>query len=232
MSQHRTGTSGASLSRPRARTFSRSETTRAEAFSDGVFAIAVTLLVLNLADPPHKPGGLGPALLAQWPAYLGYLASFGYVAVIWLNHHQAFVRIRIMDRGLHAANLFLLLTTGLLSFPTAVVADALQADPMGPDARVAVALYAGIAAAMCLSWVAVYQQLARQPELLDPDVEDTYVRHGRFRSWAGALAYLGAGVLGALVAPLLAIAVFVLLPVFYFVTSEGLPGGTVSPDGA
>jgi hypothetical protein len=62
-------------------------------------------------------------------------------------------------------------------------------------------------------------------------VEDTYVRHGRLRSWAGALTYTVAGVLGAFVAPLIAIAVFVLLPVFYFVTSEGLPGGTVPPDG-
>ncbi|MEU2878664.1 TMEM175 family protein [Streptomyces sp. NPDC007070] len=213
------------MSRTRPRTFSRSETTRAEAFSDGVFAIAVTLLVLNLTDPPHRPGGLGHALLAQWPAYLGYLASFGYVAVIWLNHHQAFVRIRIMDRGLHAANLFILLTTAALSFPTAVVADALRADLMDADARVAVALYAGLAAAMCLSWVVFYQQLARRPELLHPDAERAYVRHGRLRSWAGALAYAVAGLLGVLVAPLLAIGVFVVLPVFYFVTSEGLPEG-------
>ncbi|MEW5352177.1 TMEM175 family protein [Streptomyces sp. 16-176A] len=213
------------MSRTRPRTFSRSETTRAEAFSDGVFAIAVTLLVLNLTDPPHRPGGLGHALLAQWPAYLGYLTSFGYVAVIWLNHHQAFVRIRIMDRGLHAANLFILLTTAALSFPTAVVADALQADLMDADARVAVALYAGLAAAMCLSWVVFYRQLARRAELLHPDAERAYVRHGRLRSWAGALAYAVAGLLGVLVAPLLAIGVFVVLPVFYFVTSEGLPEG-------
>ncbi|MEV7127378.1 TMEM175 family protein [Streptomyces sp. NPDC093260] len=213
------------MSRTRPRTFSRSETTRAEAFSDGVFAIAVTLLVLNLTDPPHRPGGLGRALLVQWPAYLGYLASFGYVSVIWLNHHQAFVRIRIMDRGLHAANLLMLLTTAALSFPTAVVADALQADLMDADARVAVALYAGLAAAMCLSWVVFYRQLARRPELLHPDAERTYVRHGRLRSWAGALAYAVAGLLGVFVAPLLAIGVFVVLPVFYFATSEGLPEG-------
>ncbi|MFF8594212.1 TMEM175 family protein [Streptomyces sp. NPDC015220] len=213
------------MSRTHLRKFSRSETTRAEAFSDGVFAIAVTLLVLNLSDPPHRPGGLGRALLAQWPAYLGYLASFGYVSVIWLNHHQAFVRIRAMDRGLHAANLFLLLTTAALSFPTAVVADALQHDLTDTDARTAVALYAGLAATMCLSWVAFYHQMARRPELLDADVEDTYVRHGRLRSWTGALAYTVAGLLGVFVAPLLAIGVFVVLPVFYFVTSEGLPGG-------
>ncbi|MEV7684756.1 TMEM175 family protein [Streptomyces bungoensis] len=213
------------MTRTRLRGFSLSDTTRAEAFSDGVLAIAVTLLVLGLADPPHRPGGLGRALLAQWPAYLGYLASFGYISVIWLNHHQAFVRIRVMDRGLHAANLLLLFSTAALSFPTAVVADALRADTAGSDARVAVALYAGLAAVMCLSWVAFYHQLARRPGLLTPDAESTYVRHGRLRSWAGALAYVAAGLLGVLVAPLLAVAVFVVLPVFYFVTSEGLPEG-------
>ncbi|MEU6369311.1 TMEM175 family protein [Streptomyces sp. NPDC046931] len=203
--------------------FSRSETTRAEAFSDGVFAIAVTLLVLGLSDPPHQPGGLAGALAEQWPAYLGYFASFSYVAVIWLNHHQAFVRIARMDRGLHAANLFMLFTTGALSFPTVVVADALRVDTAGADARVAVALYAGLAAAMCLSWAAFYHRLARHPELLAPDVESTYVRHGLLRSWAGALAYALAGAVGVLVTPLLALAVFVVLPVFYFLTSEGLP---------
>ncbi|MGW3461111.1 TMEM175 family protein [Streptomyces olivaceoviridis] len=213
------------MSRTRLRGFSRSDTTRAEAFSDGVLAIAVTLLALGLADPPHRPGGLGHALLAQWPAYLGYLASFGYVSVIWLNHHQAFVRVRVMDRGLHAANLLLLFSTAALSFPTAVVADALQADPDGSDARVAVALYAGLAAVMCLSWVAFYHQLARRPGLLTPEVESTYVRHGRLRSWAGALAYSAAGILGVVVAPLVAVAVFVVLPVFYFITSDGFPEG-------
>jgi uncharacterized membrane protein len=203
--------------------FSRSETDRAEAFSDGVFAIAVTILVLGLAAPPHRSGGLGHALVHQWPAYLGYVASFSYIAVIWLNHHQAFVRIRMMDRGLHAANLLLLFVTAALAFPTGVVADALQTDASGADARVAVALYAGVAAAMCVSWVALYHHLRRHPELLESTVESGYVRHGIIRSWAGALIYGVVGVLGVLVTPLIALVAFALLPAFYFVTSEGLP---------
>ncbi len=204
--------------------FTRSETVRAEAFSDGVFAIAVTILVLGLTDPPHRPGGLGRALLRQWPVYLGYLASFSYVAVIWLNHHQAFVRIRTMDRGLHAANLLLLFTTAALAFPTAVVSEALQSSVSGADARVAVAVYAGIAAAMCGSWLLLYAHLGRHPELLHQAVESTYVTHGRLRSWAGAVAYLLAGAVGVLVSPVIALVVFIALPVFYFLTSEGLPG--------
>lgn len=204
------------------RRFTRSETARAEAFSDGVLAIAVTILVLGLSDPPHEPGGLGRALLRQWPAYLGYLASFSYVGVIWLNHHQAFVRIRTMDRGLHAANLLLLFTTAALAFPTAVVSDALRTSVGGADARVAVALYAGIAAVMCGSWIVLYGHLRRHPELLDRAVEPSYVAHGLLRSWTGLLGYVLAGVVGVLVSPVLALAVFLVLPVFYFLTSEGL----------
>ncbi|WP_405578068.1 TMEM175 family protein [Streptomyces sp. NBC_01190] len=205
--------------------FSRSETARAEAFSDGVFAIAVTILVLGLATPAHQTGDLGRALARQWPSYLGYVASFSYIAVIWLNHHQAFVRIRSMDRGLHAANLFLLFTTAALPFPTAVVAEALKADVFGGDARIAVALYSGIAAAMCLSWTMLYHHLGRHPELVDDSVEPDYVRHGLIRSRVGMLVYAVLGVVGYLVTPLIALVGFLVLPAFYFVTSEGLPGG-------
>lgn len=211
--------------------FYRSETARAEAFSDSVFAIAATILVLGLVAPPHRFGGLGHALVQQWPAYVGYLASFSYIAVIWLNHHQAFVRIRTMNRGLHAANLFMLFITAALAFPTDVVANAVQTDVSSADAKVAVALYAGVAAALCVSWMALYHQLRHCPELLEDTVESTYVRHGIIRSGIGALVYCAVGVLGVLVTPLIALAAFVVLPAFYFVTSEGLPGGrdTASP---
>ncbi|MGW5352123.1 TMEM175 family protein [Streptomyces sp. NPDC004031] len=203
--------------------FQRSETARAEAFSDGVFAIAATILVIGLVTPPHPEGGLAHALGRQWPAYVGYVASFSYIAVIWLNHHQAFVRVRTMNRGLHAANLLVLFTTASLAFPTDVLADAVQADVSGADAKAAVALYAGIAAGLCLSWVALYHRLYRCPGLLEPGVEPGYVRQGIVRSVIGALVYCLAGALGWLVTPLIALAGFALLPAFYFATSEGMP---------
>ncbi|MFD4785916.1 TMEM175 family protein [Streptomyces sp. NPDC058459] len=201
------------MSGGRGRRFMRSDTARAEAFSDGVFAIAVTILVLQLTDPPHRPGGLAHALFQQWPAYLGYLASFSYVAVIWLNHHQAFARVHAMDRGLQAANLLLLFTTAALPFPTRVVSDALREGPAGPDARAA--------AAMCLSWVVLYRHLRRRPELLAQGVEPNYLRHGTLRSWIGVGAYALAGVLGTVLHPLVALGLFLVLPVFYLATSEG-----------
>ena len=203
--------------------FRRLDTARLEAFSDGVFAIAVTILVLEIKDPAHRPGGLARALGAQWPAYLGYAASFGYVAVIWLNHHQAFARVRSVDRGLQGANLLVLFTTAALAFPTGLVSDALQENVSGNDARTAVAVYALVGAVMCASWLLLYTHLRHRPGLLDPAVEPRYVLHGQLRSAAGVGAYALAGIIGALVTPLAALAVFVLLPVFYFATSEGLP---------
>jgi uncharacterized membrane protein len=209
--------------RPTAATtrFLRSATSRAEAFSDGVFAIAVTILVLEFHDPVHSPGGLARSLLQQWPVYLGYVASFGYIAVIWLNHHQAFARIRSVDRGLHAANLALLGTTSALAFPTGVVSDALQEDATGQDARTAVVLYALIAAAMCGCWLLLYTHLRRRPRLLDAAVETSYVWHGQVRSAVGIGAYTLAGLVGYFVTPLAGLVVFLAVPAFYFATSEG-----------
>ncbi|MFG1809641.1 TMEM175 family protein [Streptomyces sp. NPDC049040] len=221
------------MSHPRlpAPRFTRSDTSRAEAFSDGVFAIAVTILVLGLATPPHRPDTLGHALARQWPAYVGYVASFGYVGVIWLNHHQTFARVRSMDRGLQAANLLLLFTTAAIPFPTGVVADALRTDVSGTDARVAVALYAGIAMAMCLSWAALFQYLGRHPELVDDAIEPDYTRLGVIRSYYGVLIYAVAGVLGYLVTPLVALAGFIVLPPFYFLSIEGVPRRRQAPGG-
>jgi uncharacterized membrane protein len=76
----------------------RSDTRRTEAFSDGVFAIVITLLVLDLRPPQVRPGHLLSGLIQQWPAYLAYVTSYIYVAVVWLNHKGAFMRIGRVDR--------------------------------------------------------------------------------------------------------------------------------------
>ncbi|WP_052489584.1 TMEM175 family protein [Streptomyces sp. 150FB] len=206
--------------------FQATDTGRVEAFSDGVFAVAITILALELATPAHRDGGLLSALLHQWPVYLGYLTSFVYIAVIWLNHHQAFTRIRVVDRGLHVSNLLLLLTTAALPFPTRVLSDTLQEPVTSGDVRTAVALYALVAAAMCAAWVWIYVQLNRRPGLLTPGVEPHYVPQGLIRSAAGVAAYLLGGGLGWAVTPGVALGVFLLLPLFYFATSEGIRSRT------
>src|SRR5437773_2144302 len=101
------------------------ESARVEAFSDGVLAIAITLLVLDLSSR-SSPGHVLADLLRQWPAYAAYLASFGLIGVIWVNHHQMFNGIAAVDTGLLWRNLALLLTVSVLPFPTAVLSNAFQ----------------------------------------------------------------------------------------------------------
>ena len=198
-----------------------SDTGRVEAFSDGVFAIVVTLLVLYLKEPEHAPGELLDGLARQWPAYLGYFASFLYVAVIWLNHHQAFVAIRRVDKCVHMANLALLFTTALIPFPTAVLSRAFITGVDGADARTAVALYAGIATAMCASWLLLYDQVhRRRGQLVTAGIDQQAFGANRIRAVAGIAAYSTAGVIGALWLPATALVIFVAMPVFYALTTE------------
>jgi len=100
------------------------ETARIEAFSDGVFAIAITLLILEIRVPPQTPDGvLRDALGDLWPSYVAFLASFMTIGVMWLNHHRLFSLINKKDDGLIAFNLLLLLGITWLPFPTALLAE-------------------------------------------------------------------------------------------------------------
>lgn len=209
------------MSQSQDRSGSWSETGRVEAFSDAVLAIVITLLVLDLQPPEHRPGQLLTALLDQWPTYLAYLTSFLYVGVVWLNHEAAFNRISEMDRGLHWANLAILLTTSLLPFPTAVIADAVEAGDSA-DVRAAVGLYALVGVLLCVSWWWFFHYLGRHPELTKEDVHDRFFLRERIRALVGMLLYAAAGVIGGLVAPPLALVAFFALAVFYGVTSHGL----------
>jgi uncharacterized membrane protein len=199
----------------------RSDTSRAEAFSDAVIAIVITLLVLELTPPETEPGGLLTGLLGQWPTYLAYAASYIYLAVIWLNHKSAFSRIREMDIGLQWANLGILATLALLPWPTTVIIDTAKTGNPA-DERVAVALYALVGALLCLSWLVFFSHLARHPELTEEEVEESYFARERPRALAGVVLYLAAGTVGVLVYPLVASVIFVILPVFYGLTSHGL----------
>ncbi|MEU0546372.1 TMEM175 family protein [Micromonospora sp. NPDC005979] len=191
------------------------------AFSDAIFAIIITLLVLDLRVPDVPPGRLLSGLLAQWPSYVAYLASYSYVAVVWLNHKAAFNRIQQVDRGLHWMNLLVLFSTALLPFPTAVVSRALQ-EHNNADQRVGIAFYALIGAVLCTTWLAFYHYLAHNPDLLKAQAKGGFFHVERFRALAGVVLYLLAGLVGYLVAPLIGLVIFVVLPVFYAITSAGL----------
>src|SRR6476646_5690147 len=100
-----------------------SETSRIEAFSDGVFAIAITLLILNVQVPAASTGHLGAALTRQWPTYTAYLISFAFIGIMWVNHHRLFNHIRRSDNSLLFFNLLLLLGVTVVPFPTALLAN-------------------------------------------------------------------------------------------------------------
>src|SRR5271168_3866399 len=114
-------------------------TFRLEAFSDGVFAIAITLLVLEIRVPGpgiHTAKDLWSALGDKWPNYVGYALSFLVIGVMWINHHALFEYIKRVNRPLLVANLLLLMGVGFLPFPTAVLAEHL-ADPSTRSAATA-----------------------------------------------------------------------------------------------
>src|SRR5260370_25656142 len=92
---------------------------RLEAFSDGVFAVAATLLIFNIQIDKTAPGGLLSALLAAWPKYAAYVASFLTIGVMWLNHHGMSARIARLDRPLLFLNLLLLMARVLIPSSTA-----------------------------------------------------------------------------------------------------------------
>ena len=97
--------------------------TRLEAFSDGVFAIAITLLIIEVRVPDSHAGDLARDLANQWPSYAAFVVSFAIIGIIWVNHHDIFERIVTVDRPLLFLNLLLLLTVAFLPFPTALLGD-------------------------------------------------------------------------------------------------------------
>ena len=99
-----------------------SETSRIEAFSDGVFSIAATLLVLEL-KPPSPAIPFWQGILAQWPGFLSFLLSFLFIGIMWINHHRLFSHVRRADDVLMAVNLLLLLGVVWVPYPTALMAQ-------------------------------------------------------------------------------------------------------------
>jgi uncharacterized membrane protein len=99
------------------------ETGRIEAFSDGVFAVAITLLIFDVHVPNSKAGSLATGLLKQWPSYLSFLISFAFIGIMWVNHHRLFSHIRQSDNLLLFLNLLLLLGVTTVPFPTELLAN-------------------------------------------------------------------------------------------------------------
>lgn len=192
------------------------DTGRVEAFSDGVLAIALTLLVLDLITE-HDRRRFAEELLDQWPTYLAYVAAFLTIASIWLSHHDAFSRLARVDPGVRVLNLALLLGVALVPWPTALLAAALQDGDLG-DERAAVVVYVLVSLIVAGGWSSMSAWIVRRPALLDDPADLSWFReNARFSAGAGAIAVL-AGAVGWF-APLVALVVFLLVPAGFFVVT-------------
>jgi uncharacterized membrane protein len=196
---------------------------RVEAFSDGVFAVAATLLIFNVQIDKTAPGGLLAALLAAWPKYAAYVASFLTIGVMWMNHHGLFERLHRMDRALQFINLLLLMAIVALPFSTAELGSNLGVPN---DANTAADLYALNALIIAFGFSAVWTYALTHPDLLSPDVD----RLAALRSWprfaVGTLVYLACIPLGQL-SPIAVVFVCGALAVYY--VFERLPDITRQP---
>jgi uncharacterized membrane protein len=151
---------------------SRWETGRTEAFSDGVFAIAITLLVLDIHIPPSGFHDLAAAIVHEWPQYLGYATSFVTIGGIWLAHHAIFNRLSYANRRVMQINLLLLMAVSFLPFPTRLMAQAFR----DPDAeRAAVVFYGLCLLAIALLFSSLWGAVALDRHLLRPEVTDDEV---------------------------------------------------------
>jgi|SRR5215210_355483 len=186
--------------------------TRLEAFSDGVFAIAITLLVIEIRPPtPAEGESLARALWEQWPHYLGYFLSFLVLGVMWLNHHRILEPAQRVDGIVLVLNLNLLLWAVLIPFPTAVVADFIREG--GDDAKTAVALYGGVILLAAIAFTALFIGITREG-IVDQLPTPEQVRAARLRFGLGVGVYTGAFLLSWL-SPALALAAHATMAAYY-----------------
>jgi uncharacterized membrane protein len=171
-------------------TFERNETVRIEAFSDGVFAIAITLLVLGIKVPrTHEIGAdgvLGPTLIKQWPHYLAFVTSFITIFTKWVNHHRIFSFIQRTDHPFLYWNGLLLLFITIMPFPTALLAEYL----LHPEAGVAGAVFAGTYVAIAFAFKGLWHHASKDGRLLAQNVDDREIRQITMQYRYAPLMYL------------------------------------------
>jgi uncharacterized membrane protein len=166
------------------------ETGRVEAFSDGVFAIAITLLVLTLHVPDIRlhasVAGLAHDLGAQWPSYLAFVTSFATILIMWTHHHAIFKMLQRADLRLLVANGLLLLHVPVVPFPTALVATYL----LTPGAPLAAAVYAATFALGTITYNLLWWSAVHGSRLLRPEFAEQGVKAFRLDYLLGFPPYL------------------------------------------
>lgn len=190
-------------------------TTRLEAFSDGVFAIVITLLVLEIRVPeipemlvatelPHK-------LLEMWPKFLSYVTSFLVIGVYWVAHHNVFHYVKRSDRILPWLNILSLMCISFIPFPTALIGEY--------GTRVAVALYGGTLTVNALAFNLMWWYISKNYRLLDKDLNPRVVRTVTRDYVAGIFPYLLAFLI-SFFSPIVSTVLYFVIPVVYIVLNS------------
>ncbi|WP_343524339.1 TMEM175 family protein [Pedobacter sp.] len=195
------------------------ETARIEAFSDGVFAIAVTLLVLELHVPAFdvgkKPAMLLTELKAEWPGYIAFVISFFSIFIIWVNHHKVFKQIYRRDTGLMFANGLVLFLVSLVSYPSALLARFYLSE----SKQVSVTIYTGLFLLINIAFNLLWYQAVKGKDLLRPGINEQAIKQLRDNFLYGFPTYLAAFIISFFF-PDAAILICILLWVFWAISSK------------
>ena len=195
-------------------------TGRLEAFSDGVFAIAITLLVLDIALPAGASRHLLRSVGELWPSYLAYVASFSTIGSIWLGHNAITEYLERTDAAFVRLNLMLLLVVSFLPFPTRLLADYIGQD--SPE-RVAVTFY-GISLLLATTLLMVLWRYAVRAHLVRPDAADEEIQLLTERLTPGLAGYLVL-IISGLFLPILAVIGYLAIALYYIIPSRRLSAG-------
>jgi uncharacterized membrane protein len=192
-------------------------TARLETFADGVFAIAATLLILNVdAQVGEGTGAIGDRLLEIWPSYIAYAVSFVTIGIIWSNHHTVMGQLGRVDRTFLMLNVLLLLCVAFVPFPTRLIAEHLRDRH---DLEAAALAYGATMTVMSITYLTLWMYATRGGRLLHSDADPRVVT-GITRSYLpGTPVYLTATLI-AFVSPLASVIMFAAIAVFYVIESS------------
>jgi uncharacterized membrane protein len=185
-------------------------------FSDGVFAIAVTLLVLEIR-PPEDFRRLLPALTALWPSYLAYVITFLLIGQVWVNHHVMFDHIRSVDRLVLFVNTLLLMDIAFLPFAASVLSDAFHS---GNGQRTAVVFYGATLELAAVTFNVIWVYVRHRQRLMGTNIDDNGARSigRRFRL---ALIWIATGAVVGGFVPFLGVAVIAAFIPAYWLPIRG-----------
>jgi uncharacterized membrane protein len=202
------------------------ETARLETFADGVMAIAITLLILEISVPHVEPGeSLGAALADQWPSYAAYVVSFLTIGIMWVNHHHMFTLIQRTTHTFLMMNVVFLMTIAALPWPTALIADYIRDSVHRP---VATLVYGGTMVSIAIMYNVVWRYAVRR-NLLRPDVDPEGIRRASRGYLAGPTVYAAITLL-AIINAWVSLLLFALFALYWLLPVSGPRPGMLRTD--